>query len=100
MQQSTDTGSRHPADGASASEPVLVQRLEHSGPRSGFERDALRGLTYTARLVTARADLDRQRPPDIAPLDLSGIACRYWLRPEGQRRIVHLPAISSTFTRR
>ncbi len=72
-----------------ASNP-LIQRLEHAGPLSQVERDALQELTLTTRYVPPREDIEQVRTAHTVPLVLSGIACRYKLRPEGQRRIVHL----------
>jgi CRP-like cAMP-binding protein len=68
----------------------LIQRLEHAGPLSQMERDALREITLKSRHTNSRDDIDYDRSSHTVPLILSGIACRYKLRPEGQRRITHI----------
>ncbi|KMO35584.1 hypothetical protein VQ03_21565 [Methylobacterium tarhaniae] len=68
---------------------VLIRRLEHAGPLSEAERDALRQLTLKPYCINSREDIDYKRSYHAVPLIMSGIACRYKLRPEGQRRIVH-----------
>jgi CRP-like cAMP-binding protein len=67
----------------------LIQRLEHAGPLSQVEQDAIRELTRKAYDMPAREDIEHGRSSRTVPLILNGIACRYKLRPEGQRRIVH-----------
>lgn len=67
----------------------LIRKLEHAGPLRRAERDALEALTLKARQVPMREDIAHSRAAETLPLILSGIACRYKLRPEGQRRIVH-----------
>lgn len=67
----------------------LIQRLEHAGALSLLEQAAIRELTLKPACIPARDDIEQRRSTHTVPLILSGIACRYKLRPEGQRRIVH-----------
>ncbi|GJD53653.1 hypothetical protein OPKNFCMD_6430 [Methylobacterium crusticola] len=67
----------------------LIRRLELAGPLSAVERDALGALTLKPRLVPARTDVWQNGTVETLPLIMTGIACRYRVRPEGQRRIVH-----------
>ncbi|GJD66945.1 Crp/Fnr family transcriptional regulator [Methylobacterium frigidaeris] len=72
-----------------ASNP-LIGRLEHAGPLSQVERNALQEITLNSRCIPSREDIKITKGIDTIPLVVSGIACRYKLRPDGQRRIVHI----------
>ncbi|WP_167858720.1 Crp/Fnr family transcriptional regulator [Methylobacterium nonmethylotrophicum] len=67
----------------------LIQRLNHAGFLSQVEQDALHALVLKSRCIQAREDIAQSRSTQTIPLILSGIACRYKFRPDGQRRIVH-----------
>ena len=75
------------ACGRALSNP-FIRKLEHAGPLSPDERQALSRLTVDARNLAARQDILPGQDVERVYLVMSGIACRYKTLFDGTRRIV------------
>jgi CRP-like cAMP-binding protein len=72
-----------------ASNP-LIQRLEHAGPLSHVEREVLHELVLSSRYMSSRNDVEDSQASNSVSIVMSGVAYRYKIHPDGQRRIVHI----------
>lgn len=66
----------------------LIRRLQLSGILSQMEQDAIHDLTLKHRYIKRHEDITNTNYDEYITVIISGIACRYKLRPDGQRRIV------------
>ncbi|MEA1830922.1 Crp/Fnr family transcriptional regulator [Methylobacterium durans] len=66
----------------------FIRKLEHAGPLSEDERQALSALTQDARTLAARHDIVPDQDAERIYLLMSGVACRYKTLVDGTRRIV------------
>lgn len=68
----------------------LVRSLQQTGVLTDVEIEALRHVNSRERIVTARIDIDHDDFSDSIHLIMDGLACRYKIWAEGERRILSL----------